>query len=65
MLELVEKEVEGIVLGALETVDEGEDLIQSLHFQSVPSYLAFPLHLLPYRRTVHASITPLSLSLSV
>lgn len=56
--EMVEKEVEGVVFGALETVDEREDLIESIDFQSVSSYLAFPLHLLPYhhRPTIHLSL---------
>lgn len=55
---MVEKEVEGVVFRALETVDEREDLIESIDFQSVSSYLAFPLHLLPYhhRPTIHLSL---------
>ena len=65
--EMVEKEVEGVVFSALETVDEREDLIESIDFQSVSSYLAFPLHLLPYhhRPTIHLSLFSLSLSLSL
>lgn len=48
-IELDEEEIDGFVLvGAFEARCEGEDLVQSVDFEVVASYLTLPLNLFPH-----------------
>ena len=47
--EFDEEEIDGFVLvGAFEARCEGEDLVQSVDFEVVASYLTLPLNLFPH-----------------
>jgi len=43
-LEVIEEEIERFVFGAEKAVGEGEDLIESVDFESVASYFEFLLY---------------------
>lgn len=43
-LEVIEEEIESFVFGAEKAVGEGEDLIESVDFESVASYFEFLLY---------------------
>lgn len=56
LVDLIDEEVEGFVLGVGEAGEEGEGILQGLHFESKPSELKLSLDLLPRSRRSHLSI---------